>query len=43
MTQAFIDTLRAAVLEGSGMKQEDIDNLRRPEPVESLDDLSPLL
>jgi hypothetical protein len=42
-TQGYINTLRAAVLEGSGMEQEDIDNLRRPEPVESLDDPSPLL
>ena len=27
MTQAFIDTLRTAVLESSGMEQEDIDKL----------------
>jgi hypothetical protein len=41
--QGYIDALRVADLGDSGMEQEDIDNLRRPEPVDNLDDPSPLL
>ena len=42
-TQGYINALRVADLGDSGMEHEDIDNLRRPEPVDDLDDPSPLL
>ena len=42
-TQCFVDTLRMASLENSGMQPEDIDNLRDPGPVLDLEDPSSLL
>lgn len=42
-TQGYIDALRVANLGDSGMEQDDIDNLRRPGPIDNLDDPSPLL
>ena len=42
-TQGFIDALRAASLENSAMKQEDIESIRDPGPVLDLKDPSPLL
>ncbi len=43
MTQCFIDALRVASLNDSGMCHEDIINLRNPGPVQDLKDLLPLL
>ncbi|KAH9057900.1 hypothetical protein EDB83DRAFT_2520779 [Lactarius deliciosus] len=42
-TQHFIDTLRTAVLEDTGMELDDIEQLRSPEPEHVLEDPSPLL
>ncbi len=42
-TQSFIDALRTAALEDSGMEPEDIEQLRSPEPECDLEDPSPLL
>ncbi len=41
--QSFIDALRTAALEDSGMELEDIEQLRSLEPECDLEDLSPLL
>ena len=42
-TQRFVDALKTASLEDSGMQPEDIDSLRDPGPVLDLEDPSPLL
>ena len=42
-TQDFVDALRSASLEKSGMQLEDIDCLRDPGPVLDIKDLLPLL
>ncbi|KAH8978595.1 hypothetical protein EDB86DRAFT_2757020, partial [Lactarius hatsudake] len=42
-TQHFIDALRTAVLEDTGMELDDIEQLRSPEPEHVLEDPSPLL
>jgi hypothetical protein len=42
-TQQFVDLLRIAVLEDSGMSIEDIENLRNPGQEPALVDPSPLL
>ena len=42
-TQQFIDLLREAVLEGSGMHDDDIKGLREPGPEHELLDPSPLV
>ena len=42
-TQGFINTLKVASLENSGMQQDDIDSIHDPSPVLDLEDLSPLL
>ena len=42
-TQRFIDLLREAVLEGSGMHDDDIKGLREPGPKHELVDPSPLV
>jgi hypothetical protein len=42
-TQDFIETLRVAVMEDTGMSEEDILDLRNPGPVDNFVDPSPLL
>ena len=42
-TQSFVDALKVASLENSGMQQDDIDSIRDPGPVLDLEDPSPLL
>lgn len=42
-TQGFVDALRVASLEKSGMWSETIESLRDPGPVSDLEDPSPLL
>jgi hypothetical protein len=42
-TQGFIDALRTASLENSGLHPDNIDNLQDPGPVLDLGDPSPLL